>query len=139
VGIFNKIKYNNAVIRIDEEKYYELVASELENGMRKKGLWLKALSKSNGDENKANSLYVSFRVQAIKDEFEIDEISNKKELEKVEDTKKSVAVKKHQTNEDAISIKNREARIRNVLQDKLKREPTGKEICAAKWSGMCLK
>ena len=55
--------------RLSEIELYELVAEEIENNQQSKGLWLKALSDSDGDLDKGKALYVKLRVQMIKDEW----------------------------------------------------------------------
>ncbi|WP_019029034.1 hypothetical protein [Colwellia piezophila] len=60
----NKIKK-----RQDEEKLYEQVSDELQQENKKKGLWLKAIADSNGDLAIADSLYVKYRVQSLRDDI----------------------------------------------------------------------
>jgi transposase-like protein len=55
--------------RLSEIELYELVAEEIENNQQSKGLWVKALSDSEGDLDKGQALYVKLRVQMIKDEW----------------------------------------------------------------------
>lgn len=58
---------------MDDEKYYEIVALELRSGNLKLGLWTKAISLSFGDDAKAKSMYIGFRVeQLIKEEQSLD-------------------------------------------------------------------
>lgn len=54
--------------RLMEEKLYKKISDEKKVGYRRDGLWLKALSESNNDECKAESLYVTLRLQSIIDE-----------------------------------------------------------------------
>jgi uncharacterized membrane protein YhaH (DUF805 family) len=49
----------------DDEKFFEQVATELEEGSRKKGLWLKAETKAEGDADKARFLYIRWRVEQL--------------------------------------------------------------------------
>jgi hypothetical protein len=49
----------------NDEKFFEQVAAELEEGSRKKGLWLKAETKAGGDEDKARLLYIEWRVEQL--------------------------------------------------------------------------
>lgn len=49
-----------------EESIYNEVAEELSNNFRKEGLWLKAIQNTDGDENRALSLYIKYRSEAIK-------------------------------------------------------------------------
>jgi hypothetical protein len=55
--------------RLSEIELYELVAEEIERNQQSKGLWVKALSDSEGDLDKGQALYVKLRVQMIKDEW----------------------------------------------------------------------
>lgn len=73
MSIFAKLKRRNAVARLIDEQMYEIVVEELQSGIRRNGLWAKALAKSEGDESKAKAFYISYRVQSLKDESEINE------------------------------------------------------------------
>jgi len=53
----------------NEEFLYEYVMEELENSETKKGVWAKAIAQSEGNNDKAKSLYIQYRVEAIKDGF----------------------------------------------------------------------
>ena len=66
----------------DDEKFFEQVADELEEGSRKKGLWLKAETKAGGDEDKARLLYIEWRVEQLSgEEFEAQRQKEEAELE----------------------------------------------------------
>ena len=69
--MFEKLRRISAVTRLVDEKLYEQVHSELLNGQKRNGLWVKALANSDGIEEKANALYIKYRFQSIKDEMEI--------------------------------------------------------------------
>ena len=49
------------------------VSNEISNGIRRDGLWAKAITNSNGSEEKAKSLYIKYRIQSIKDEIKLAE------------------------------------------------------------------
>lgn len=68
-----------------EESIYNEVANELSSGIRKEGLWLKAIQNTDGDEARALSLYVKYRSEAIKTEKE--RILRQKRLKAEEITK----------------------------------------------------
>ncbi len=51
-----------------EEEVYEAVATELESGVRKEGLWLRALAHADGNAERAMGLYIRYRAQAMLDE-----------------------------------------------------------------------
>ena len=71
--LFEKFRRNSAAARLLEEQLYEQVVNELANGQRRNGLWAKAFANSDGLEEKVKALYIQYRVQSIKDEFEISE------------------------------------------------------------------
>lgn len=76
--MFKKIKLNRAIDRLVEERLFELALDEIEQGEIRRGIWGKALANSEGDEAKARSIYVSYRVEAMKDESQIiDAIADK--------------------------------------------------------------
>jgi len=54
----------------NDELLYEYVIDEMEESKPIKGLWAKAMAHSDGNNDKANSLYMKYRVQSIKDEFD---------------------------------------------------------------------
>jgi len=55
--------------RVAEEKLYEQVAMELKNGIRKEGLYTKALADANGSVELANAIYIKYAVQSLQDEL----------------------------------------------------------------------
>ncbi len=59
--------------RLAEEELYEQVASELSRGERREGLWVKALAKAGGNTERAQALYIEYRIQALMDEAVIAE------------------------------------------------------------------
>lgn len=71
MSFWKKAKQIAIVNRLVEEKIYEQVFREIESGLRRDGLWAKALQESRGNEQEAKALYIKFRVQSIKDEAEI--------------------------------------------------------------------
>jgi len=74
--LFNKYK-TDAINRLSEEKLYEQIAQELKEGKRREGIWVKAMSKSGGDLNKSESIYIQLRAQSIKDEHEVEQTKAK--------------------------------------------------------------
>ena len=50
---------------IDDEAVYNQIADELAEGVKKEGLWLKALEQANGDESKTLPAYIKYRSQVI--------------------------------------------------------------------------
>ena len=81
--MFKKYKLNRAISSMVEDKLYEMALDEVEKGILKKGAWARALSQSDGIDAKAKSIYLQFRVEAMKNEAQIME-SVLEELNKVE-------------------------------------------------------
>ena len=75
MNIFKKInnKLKGKEGRKREEIVYEMVIAELEKGYKNKGLLAKALADSGGEKSKAESIYIKYRVQSLKDEIETKE------------------------------------------------------------------
>jgi hypothetical protein len=60
-----------------ERKLYEKAALEIENNNIDKGLWVKALSKAEGDEVKQKGIYIELIVERYKDELRVTEKQTK--------------------------------------------------------------
>jgi hypothetical protein len=63
----------------EEEALYKQVLDEVESGVMRKGIYAKALADGLGDEGKAQSLYIKYRVQSL-----AEELKSAAELEKME-------------------------------------------------------
>ena len=77
MGIFDKVKKTTIESRRYEEKLYEVALEEVEAGEVRKGLYAKALSKADGDKEKADGIYLKLRVQSIMDDIESEQIYRK--------------------------------------------------------------
>ncbi len=71
MSIFDRLKTEAIGARVAEEELYASVLREIESGVRRDGLWAKALASASGDEGKAKGLYIEYRVQSLRDEIEI--------------------------------------------------------------------
>lgn len=69
--MFKKYKLNRAISRVVEDKLYEMALEEVENDILIKGAWARALSQSDGIDAKAKSIYLQYRVEAMKNEAQI--------------------------------------------------------------------
>lgn len=58
MSFWKKAKRTAIVGRLVEEKIYEQVLREIEAGVRRGGIWAKALQKSSGNEQEAKALYI---------------------------------------------------------------------------------
>ncbi len=77
MGLFDKVKKTTIESRRYEEKLYEVALEEVEAGEVRKGLYAKALSKADGDKEKADGIYLKLRVQAIMDDIEAKQIDHR--------------------------------------------------------------
>ena len=75
--IFDKGKKAIINSRRLEEKLYEVALEEVENNEIRKGLYAKAISKAEGDKEKADGIYLKLRVQSIMDDIKSEQINNK--------------------------------------------------------------
>lgn len=73
--MFEYFKNSEKSLNIDEDILYEYVLDEMQFGKPRKGLLTKAVLESNGDDDKAKSLYLQYRVVGIKKEIEELEIN----------------------------------------------------------------
>jgi uncharacterized membrane protein YhaH (DUF805 family) len=56
---------NQHIDLVDEDSIYEQVMLEIEEDRKVKSTWAKAFAQSDGDENKAQAMYITFRVNEI--------------------------------------------------------------------------
>ena len=61
-------KDREAFNRLQEEAYYERAMDELNRGVKRQGLWLKAMTMCDGNEPKAKLKYIELLIQAYRDE-----------------------------------------------------------------------
>ena len=80
--IFDKGKKALINSRRLEEQLYEVALGEVENNEIRKGLYAKAISKAEGDKEKADGIYLKLRVQSIMDDIKSEQI-NKRENARV--------------------------------------------------------
>jgi hypothetical protein len=66
---------SNAENRLSEEVIYAEVLREIEAGVRRDGLWAKAIANASGNDGTTRSEYIKLRVQSLKDEIGIYERS----------------------------------------------------------------
>ena len=78
------IKDNLKVEDINEDEIYEQVLHEIEKDDKVKSTWAKALSQSDGDDKKAQSLYIKSRVEFLVQEKKEQESLSKQEIEILE-------------------------------------------------------
>ena len=76
MGFLDEINALGASDRVNDEKYYAEVLREMNSGIRRDGIWAKALADSDYDEKKAQARYIKLRVQSLKDEVSLAIISS---------------------------------------------------------------
>jgi hypothetical protein len=75
-----------------EEYIFELVANEMQSGIRKSGLWVKAISEAGGDEMRAKILYIRFRAQSMIDEVCLAEAAKIKKENEERERKRQIEI-----------------------------------------------
>jgi hypothetical protein len=68
-------------LEISEDEIYEKIMIEIEEDKKVKSTWAKALAQSDGDDKKANSLYINLRVEKLKEVYQ-DQVEIQKSQEK---------------------------------------------------------
>ena len=71
MGIVDDIRLRGASSRITEEMLYAEALRKVEQGVRRDGLWAKALAQSNMRQEDAQAFYLKLRVQSLRDEIEL--------------------------------------------------------------------
>lgn len=71
MGLFDNFKTKKAEARLIEEALYQEALNEVEQGIRRDGIWAKAIVDSNGEESKARALYLKYRVRSLIDESKL--------------------------------------------------------------------
>ncbi len=112
---FTKVAGLVAAARLNEEALYAKVHAEIEAGDIRQGLWLKALSDTNGNELQAKSKYAKARVKSLKDEAALTKVI----LEEQED-----AARERQRQERASKEKQRQEK---AAKEKQRREEAARE------------
>lgn len=72
MDIFSFLRDKGSLQNPSDEMFYEFVSIELSNSILKQGLWTKALSDCEWDEQKAKALYVKMRVTQLRENFLIE-------------------------------------------------------------------
>ena len=99
---------------MNEEKICELISEEIESNSTKKGIWTKAYSQSEGDEQKTKALYIKYRFDQIKQtQSQVDQENI------VKDDEEKVA-EENVSNEYTIKLSDRVIKEENALADKIK-------------------
>ena len=68
MGILDDVRLKGAAYRVSEEALYAEALREMESGLRRDGIWAKALADSNMDREIAAARYIKLRVKSLKDE-----------------------------------------------------------------------
>lgn len=117
--MFKKYKLNRAISRLIEDKLYELALNEVDKDILKRGTWARALSKSDGIHEKAKSIYLQYRVEAMKDEAQVIEaIIN--EINKEDKHKEVISTSTKKNIINTSPVNNRNATIKPVSTSKIR-------------------
>lgn len=69
MGLVDDVRLRGASSRITEEVLYAEALREVEAGLRRDGLWAKALAKTGMQQQDAQAYYLDLRVQSLRDEI----------------------------------------------------------------------
>jgi len=69
--MFDRIRKANLASRVIDEKLYDIIATEMKDGVIQEGLWLQAIAKARGSEERATGDYITLKMQSLRDEIEI--------------------------------------------------------------------
>jgi ABC-type Na+ efflux pump permease subunit len=69
MSIFKHIREIKRNKRLFDEKVYEMVLEKIAQDQKQPGLWAKAIADSSGNMDKAKSLYIKYRAEAIKQDI----------------------------------------------------------------------
>jgi hypothetical protein len=86
MSIFGKYKTNQAISRLSEEMLYAKVAEEIQRGIRRDGLWAKAISEAELNEDKAKAIYIKLRVQSLVDEINLSKEADEQKITRTKST-----------------------------------------------------
>ena len=67
--MFFKSNIEKAKERKLEEYFFDIIAQELNNNIKHNAVWTKAIAKSQGDIGKAESYYIEYRIESLKDDL----------------------------------------------------------------------
>lgn len=81
MAFWRAVQEKRIVNRIMDEQAHELAAQEINSGMRRDGLWAKAIVEAGPDERLAKVAYLRLLVQRIKDEAYLRERAEEQERE----------------------------------------------------------
>lgn len=93
MGLIESIRAQGVSSRITEEMLYAEALREIEQGVRRDGLWAKALSRTKMNQNEAHALYLELRVQSLKDEIALLAMQQEENVKRAREAQ-SVAQKK---------------------------------------------
>ena len=87
-----------------EEEFYELAYEEIESGNLKKGLWARAFSETEGDENKTKALYIKYRFDQIKEGHkEIEREEEEVKIDSILESEKKIIEPKNESQDEFIN------------------------------------
>ena len=86
MGLLDEFRAQVASSRLTDEALYAAAIREMESGVRRDGLYAKALADAEGDVTRAAGLYIKLRVQSMKDATAL-ESNRLAELKRLEDNR----------------------------------------------------
>ena len=117
MNILDKLleKFKNADDRQKEEFVYKEILLEMQEGIRRDGLWAKALVDAEGDKDKVEALYIKYRAQSLFDE--INHYNSRAERKKRDEIRKEEELKQKEKFEKEVErIKDKEQEQKEKLR-----------------------
>ena len=109
MNLFTFLRDTFVAKRIDDQSIYADALREIESGIRRDGLWAKALAASNGDERKAKASYIEFVVAAMHDETYISRRLAEEEALKLKQNASAARMLREDTEQQLVQQKRQEA------------------------------
>jgi len=129
-----KIETTLSESRLEDELLYKHVLEEMEGGIIRDGLFAKALANSLGDEDKARSLYMKYRVRSVKDSLKGESYLEYTEKLQLKPKQQRRLIQKKKLTKEELKLKVLElTNERQKIEKKLKKvkkssKPTKKEL-----------
>jgi len=142
--MFDSINKKRILKNKANDELYSMVGSELENGIRHNGLWIKAKANALGDEKKVEALYIKYRVEEIKDDLLLcniannenpKEISNEKHSEDITPTDEAPIDKTpiDKVTDEVVELLRKRDRVITILNNKYVVSPTIEQTSLSKF------
>lgn len=104
-NISNNLNISGNIVTLDENEIYEKIMLEIEEDKKVKSTWAKALAQSDGNKDKAESLYINMRFEELKYEqsYHKEELNLNEEVKEIK-TENEVETKKESSSKTIVFL-----------------------------------